>query len=330
MKSVTSSVKMNDNQTTFPILNVITENLRLSHGHQPSSAAAPHRGGGGGGRGSGVHSEDASLAGKSLKPVRIIKTRGTSVGVDNDSVKLLHRGTAFSNSQGCIHRDSATVRVENDSRHYCAKHRNSFQDETSSNGLSARNSDSKSLCEFSSVNGGSRKSVTDSDRLKVQLQNCDQSALPQMVGPRPIEIRPFQPDRPVNNRTINRDGVSVNRCHCRYSVHDVVGGTTSRVGRINSLPTDIPNVRSRFLPAKQLPKASHVHQDLDSKVDNSGCKRDEIQSPNPLYAAAAQPNSKSASLGQAKAELCFGNGKLQDMMTCWWRYAPIARVLPAW
>src|SRR6218665_87280 len=282
MKSVTSSVKMNDNQTTFPILNVITENLRLSHGHQPSSAAAPHRGGGGGGRGSGVHSEDASLAGKSLKPVRIIKTRGTSVGVDNDSVKLLHRGTAFSNSQGCIHRDSATVRVENDSRHYCAKHRNSFQDETSSNGLSARNSDSKSLCEFSSVNGGSRKSVTDSDRLKVQLQNCDQSALPQRVGP------------------------------------------------INSLPTDIPNVRSRFLPAKQLPKASHVHQDLDSKVDNSGCKRDEIQSPNPLYAAAAQPNSKSASLGQAKAELCFGNGKLQDMMTCWWRYAPIARVLPAW
>lgn len=317
---------MNDNQTTFPILNVITENLRLSHGHQSSSGAPPHRGGS---RVSDVHSEDASYAGKSLKSTRIINTRGTSVGVENNSVKLLHRETTTSDSFGCVHRDSATVRVENDARHYCAKHRNSFQDEIS-NGLSAKNSDSKSLCEFSSVNGNSTKSVTNSDRLKVQRQNCDQSPLPQSVDLREVETRPFQPDRPVSNRTVNRDGLGVNHCHCRHSAHDVLSGSASRAGRINSLPTDIPNARSRFLPAEQLSKASYVHQDLDSKVENSSrCRKDEIQSPNPLY-AASQPNFKSTSLSQVKTELCFGNGKLQDMMTCWWRYAPIARVLPAW
>lgn len=317
---------MNDNQTTFPILNVITENLRLSHGHQSSSIAPPHRGGGG--RVSDVLSEDTSCAGKSLKSTRIINTRGTSVGVENNSVKLLHRETTISDSLGCVHRDNTATRVENDTRHYCAKHRNSFQDEIS-NGLSAKNSDSKSLCEFSSVNGNSTKSVTNSDRLKVQRQNCDQSPLPQLGDLRAVDIRPFQPDHPVSNRTINRDGLGVNHCHCRYSAHDVLCGPASRAGRINSLHTDIPNVRSRVLPAEQLSKASYVHQDLDSKVENSRCRKDEIQGANPLY-AASQPNFKSTSLSQVKTELCFGNGKLQDMMTCWWRYAPIARVLPAW
>lgn len=297
---------MTDNQT-FPILNVITENLRLSHGHL---SVVPLR------KGKGVErsaSESANQL-RSVKQTAVINTRGTSFGVERNCSKFQQISSDCTETFGKFSRTSENSDAR---QHYCVKHRNSLQEGASAT-LAEKNSNFDGLDNFANLNGSTVRHHVNYERhaacSKTQIQGYDPAAKGRFDDQRATRTR---------EGFVSKDVVGVNCCRCGHTTQQILCGAVGL--RSGNVPSDASRARSSFpingesiLPIRTGTTATSKivpsgPEGRHSVSQNLWHKKSEVHGSDalhfPLNSSAWKPDAHPLHVAE----------KLQSTMIIWWR-----------
>lgn len=305
---------MTHNQT-FPILNVITENLRLSHGHVLVAPLCKGKDAEGG-------ESDSVNRLRSVKLKEVVNSYGTSFGVERICNKCQHVSgnctESFCKFAQILHKSDVL-------QHYCIKHRNSLPDDASPV-RAAKSSAFESLDNFTNFDVNTKTPHMNSAACgSTLLQSYEPSAEDKFRGQ-------------LANRTdeglFGKDVVGVNhcRCGCAAAAQQVLCELRS-----DCLLTGASDVRHNFpVGGESSLHLQHTPRAGLSKAIHSGCENRNPVGHNLSYetnkvrASDALPqlshfpvNSSAINARRPNSCLRHATEKRQDTVVMWWRYAPI-------
>lgn len=307
-------INMTNNQT-FPILNVITENLRLSHGHVPVAPLCKGR------DAEGDESDSVNRLG-SVKLKRVINTHGTSFGVERICNRCQHVSGDCAES---FCKFAQSLQKSDVPQHFCSRHRNSLQDDATTV-REVKSFAFDSLDNFTNFGVSSKALHVNSGG--TLLRSYEPSVKDKFCG---------QLANRTNEGLVRKDAVVVNhcRCGCAAAAQQVLCGLRS-----DSLLTGASDVRHSFPVGGESSLHSHSQAGL-SKTIHSGCENRNPVGHNLSYKTNKVQGSdalpllshfliNSSAVNAWKPNSCLRHAmekKLQDTVVMWWRYAPIIIVL---
>lgn len=297
---------------TFPILNVIKENLRLSHGHVLVTPFCK-------GRDAEGDESDSVNRLKSVKLKGVVNTYGTSFGVERICNKCQH---VSGNCTESFCKFAQILQKSDVLQHYCIKHRNSLQDDASPV-RDAKSSAFESLDNFTNFDVNTKTLHTNSAA-------CD-SALLQSYEPSAEDRFRGQLANRTNEGLFGKDVVGVNHRRCGYAAAQQALCEL----RSDCLLTDASDVRHGFPVSSESSLHLHTQAGL-SKAIHSGCvnrnpvvhnlsyKTNKVRASDALPLLSHFPvNSSAVNAWRPNSCLHHATEKLQDTVVMWWRYAPI-------